>query len=1356
MRLGDGWGVMGRDAASAFINSGIVRKDVGTAVHGMLFDIATIHNEGVIEVTSGTLQLGGVAAWNSYVAYTGTTSIDNEPTGSLVGSPGTTLAANGVLTSNGTISSGGTVGLQVGQHTIAGDYTAAQTVVGSGANFTGTVHAFGNLNVSGTADIVDATLDASAKELASLLLSGTLITDEHLSVAGTFTWAHGTLRGANGQGSLTANGDTSLGRPYSPGSFLEQGFHYINAASGTLTETEWDSGFGYGVWLDHGSVFENRGTMRLGDGWGVMGRDAASAFINSGIVRKDVGVAGWGSTFDIAVIHNEGLIEVTSGKLSLGGNESWSTFIAYTGTTTITNEGELVGSPGTTLAANGVLTNAGTISSGGTVGLQVGQHAIAGDYTADQTVVGSGASFTGTVHDFGALSVSGTADMVAATLDASAKQLASLSLSGTLVTDEDLSVAGPFTWNYGTLQGVSGIGSLTVLGDTTLNRNLAVRDFKLINAAEMIWTDWTIKFYGAGSSFVNAAGAKFDDRIDGTFGSVDGNCVRFVNEGYFVKSGGAGTTYLQMQLYNRGTVEIQQGRLFLGCGYVSNDPGNPPAPGIDLPPGIPWVVEDPDPRPLPPAEPPVVVPGSYTQTVTGLLIEQIAGHTGPGVYGVPGTDYGQLVVMGDVALAGSLEVQVLGAFVPSIGQQYLVIDNRGSNPIGGTFIGLDEGAIAWAGLYGFAVSYSGGDGNDFVLTMDRFANTPPTARASGPYMVDEGGTVALSAAASSDAQQSTASLSFAWDLDGDNVYGETGADAQHGVEIGMEPAFSATGLDGPTSLTVHLRVTDNYGASDTASVQISVLNVAPTATLTASNPVAEGSPIELALVDAFDPSAADTAAGFTYAFDCGDGAGYGGWGAANSFSCATSDPGTRTVRARIRDKDGDTREYTTTVTILPLPTIAGRVFDDANNDGLFVSADGDMGLEGVTVNMYAEDTNALVATVTTAGDGTYLIDARLSAGSYRLVRSSAPGMLDGRETAGNLGGGVDNAADSDRISAINLGPAGSADAVDYLFAQIRPSNAFGLVWLDFNDDGEVNFGEQAIEAAIVELTGHDDRGNPVSRTAVTDSSGVYSFFDLRPSDAGGYAIHEVQPGTYADGKDAAGMVNGVATGTISANDTIAQVVIPRPNSIAENYNFAERAPSGGAIAAGQTATIGFWQNKNGQNLIKSLNGGSSGTQLGHWLAATFPNMYGTGAGAGSLAGKTNAEVAAYYKILFSRNGNSAAGGGPPKMEAQVLATALAVYVTNQTLAGSTAVAFGFTVSQYGAGAAEFNVGSRGAAFGLANNATATVLDLLLAVNARSTAGRLYDLDDDGDANDALETLYRTLANDLFTAINEAG
>src|SRR3954452_15828499 len=140
-----------------------------------------------------------------------------------------------------------------------------------------------------------------------------------------------------------------------------------------------------------------------------------------------------------------------------------------------------------------------------------------------------------------------------------------------------------------------------------------------------------------------------------------------------------------------------------------------------------------------------------------------------------------------------------------------------------------------------------------------------------------------------------------------------------------------------------------------------------------------------------------------------------------------------------------------------------------------------------------------------------------------------------------------------------------------------------MVWRDFNNNGEVDFGEAAIVGVAVELTGLDDRGNAVSRGVTTDANGIYAFSDLRPSNAAGYTLHELQPAGYVDGVDSLGAVNGVAVGSDSVNDAFSAVVLPRPGSLAENYNFGERPPSGGGVTSGLTATIGFWQNNNGQN-----------------------------------------------------------------------------------------------------------------------------------------------------------------------------
>ncbi len=65
-------------------------------------------------------------------------------------------------------------------------------------------------------------------------------------------------------------------------------------------------------------------------------------------------------------------------------------------------------------------------------------------------------------------------------------------------------------------------------------------------------------------------------------------------------------------------------------------------------------------------------------------------------------------------------MSLTGAYTVLAGQSYVLIDNTGANPIDGTFSGLPQGAVIpnvlSSGLPAF-VSYYGGDGNDFTITV---------------------------------------------------------------------------------------------------------------------------------------------------------------------------------------------------------------------------------------------------------------------------------------------------------------------------------------------------------------------------------------------------------------------------------------------------------------------------------------------------------------------------------------------------------------------------------------------------------------------------------------------------------------
>ncbi len=110
-------------------------------------------------------------------------------------------------------------------------------------------------------------------------------------------------------------------------------------------------------------------------------------------------------------------------------------------------------------------------------------------------------------------------------------------------------------------------------------------------------------------------------------------------------------------------------------------------------------------------------PGSVGQLNTGNLL--LSGTTRFQINGTtPGTGYSQINVTGSVTLTNAtLELFLDPNFAPSLGQQYVLITNDGSDAVTGTFAGLAEGAVITVNnQYQFTLSYHGGTGNDVVLT----------------------------------------------------------------------------------------------------------------------------------------------------------------------------------------------------------------------------------------------------------------------------------------------------------------------------------------------------------------------------------------------------------------------------------------------------------------------------------------------------------------------------------------------------------------------------------------------------------------------------------------------------------------
>jgi hypothetical protein len=292
---------------------------------------------------------------------------------------------------------------------------------------------------------------------------------------------------------------------------------------------------------------------------------------------------------------------------------------------------------------------------------------------------------------------------------------------------------------------------------------------------------------------------------------------------------------------------------------------------------------------------------------------------------------------------------------------------------------------------------------------------------------------------------------------------------------------------------------------------------------------------------------------------------------------------------------------------------------------------------------------------------------------------------------------------------------------------VGSSSLSGLVWQDADVDGDVDLGEPGIAGVSVRLRGTDSLGQIVDRTTVTDADGVYVFGNLRP---GVYSLAETQPPEYIDGTDRIGTLGGVLGGDA------AEAIVVGVNQDGFNYNFGERPIAANPVARGQLAEVGFWQNRNGQALILSLNGGPRARLLGSWLATLMPNYFGLVGY--RLGGADNTAVAALFQQLFKLTG--------PKLDASVMTIALSMYVTNGNLAGTAGIRYGFVVSDLGVGESKWNIGNSGLAFGVPNGTDVRVADMLRATDAFTADGTLY----------AGDRTLRGLAHSAYAELLDAG
>ena len=194
-------------------------------------------------------------------------------------------------------------------------------------------------------------------------------------------------------------------------------------------------------------------------------------------------------------------------------------------------------------------------------------------------------------------------------------------------------------------------------------------------------------------------------------------------------------------------------------------------------------------------------------------------------------------------------------------------------------------------------------------------NRAPTANAGGPYSVVEGSSITVTATGS---DLDGDPLTFAWDLDNNGTFETSGQSA----------VFSTANLDGPSTRTVTVKVTDSHGLSGLAQAAINVTNSAPNVIPSPNQQFStEGYslPVNLGMFT-------DVAADGPWAVDInwGDGSSH------TSFSTNTAgsldnklhtylDNGTYTVTIKITDKDGAVGSNTFNIQVANIPPTGSSI-----------------------------------------------------------------------------------------------------------------------------------------------------------------------------------------------------------------------------------------------------------------------------------------------------------------------------------------------------------------------------------------------------------------------------------------------
>jgi hypothetical protein len=494
-----------------------------------------------------------------------------------------------------------------------------------------------------------------------------------VTTSGTSTWTSGTIigNGLTNTGTLTISGAAhhALGTTANGG--------LLTNASTIVQDAAGDVGLRYGTIENLAGASYDFRSGAITDQGGINGFDNAGTLLKSaGASPSAIGTA----------FNDTGAIDVQAGTLSFsGGTDTFSgtipgsgagiiqlsggSFDADAGGATINIAGGVLVSGGTVGDSGGPLTLAGPVTvSGGQLGGSLGSNGLIDGSGAPVTITGALTLSGGTIGGSTPVTTSGTSTWTSGTI-----------IGNGLTNTGTLTISGSARHSLGTLAngGLLTNGG-TIVQDAAGDVGLLYATIRNLVGASYDLRAGAISYLGGTGSFDNAgtllksAGASpsaiataFNDT-----GAIDAQAGTLSFSGVFTQT--AGTTTLSGGSISSSTTLNLQGGILTGSGTVSANviSGEQVNPGTSL--GI------------------LTISGNYTQTTNGALNIEIGGTT-------EGTQFDQVFVKEAAAIDGTLNVDLVASFAPSVGDSFQVMTYSSHT---GVFATINGNGVTYSPTYG--------------------------------------------------------------------------------------------------------------------------------------------------------------------------------------------------------------------------------------------------------------------------------------------------------------------------------------------------------------------------------------------------------------------------------------------------------------------------------------------------------------------------------------------------------------------------------------------------------------------------------------------------------------------------------